>query len=41
MYDPPYPGPMHPWGTGAWLWRALAALSHVQLALIDRVDDLD
>ena len=40
MYDPPYPGPMHPWDTGAWLWRTVAGILHVRLALIDHMDDI-
>ena len=38
--DPPYPGPMHPWDTGAWLWRTVAAMLHVCIALIDCMDGL-
>ena len=38
--DPPYPGPMHPWDTGAWLWRTVAAILHVWIALIDHMDGL-
>ncbi len=40
MYDPPYPGPMHPWDTGAWLWRTVAAILQVWLALINQLDAL-
>ena len=40
MYDPPYPGPMHPWDTGAWLWRTVAAILHVWIALIGHMDDI-
>ena len=40
MYDPPYPGPMHPWDTGAWLWRTVAAILHVWIALIDHMDGI-
>ena len=38
--DPPYPGPMHPWDTGAWLWRTVAAILHVWIALIGHMDDI-
>ena len=40
MYDPPCPGPMHPWDTGAWLLRTVVAVPHVLLALIDHMDKL-
>ena len=40
MYDPPCPGPMHPWDTGAWLWPTVAAILHVCIALIDHMDGL-
>ena len=40
MYDPPYPGPTHPWDTGAWLWRTVAVILHVWIALIDQMDSI-